>query len=171
MIRASNNPESAFLAAYEEHADAIFRHCAFRLFNRERAKELMQDTFCKAWEYIAKGNDIDNVKAFLYRTADNLIVDEVRRRERRPETSLEDLMESGWEPPADDTQSPQDATELSRIRDALTQVEEPYRSALVMRYVDGLSPAEIAEMTGESPNTISVRLHRGLKSLRSRVDA
>lgn len=42
-----------FLAAYDAYADAIYRHCYFRVFIRGRAEELMQETFMKTWEYLA----------------------------------------------------------------------------------------------------------------------
>lgn len=165
-IRASQSPEESFTQAYDQYADAIFRHCAFRLGHRERGRELMQETFLKTWEYVAKGHDIDNVQAFLYRTANNVLIDDVRRRKIRPEVSLDALAEQGFEPGTDaDAESMKNAVDMSRIATVLQQLDEPYRSALVMRYIDDLSPSEIAELTGESPNTISVRLHRATEKL------
>jgi RNA polymerase sigma-70 factor (ECF subfamily) len=170
-IIAADSPEDSFARAYDAYADAIFRHCAFRVFNRERGKELMQDAFMKTWEYIAKGNDIDNAQAFLYRTANNLVIDEIRRRIKRPEDSLDAMTEQGFEvgDGALDAEAMKVAVDARSVFETLEQVEEPYRSALVMRYVDDLSPAEIAEVTGESPNTISVRIHRATEKLKSLV--
>ncbi len=168
-IRANDRPEQAFTEAYEAFADPIFRHCAFRLFHRERAREIMQETFVRAWEYVAGGKNIDNVRAFLYRTANNLVVDEIRHRISRPEQSLDAMLEAGFEPGDDARDATSMATnvDIGRIRTALEQVDEPYRSALVMRFVDGLPPADIAHITGESANVISVRLHRGVEKLQT----
>src|SRR5690349_19793406 len=60
-----------FLQAYDEFADPIFRHCYFRVFRRDRAKELVQETFLRAWEYQLQGKPIENIRAFLYRIANN----------------------------------------------------------------------------------------------------
>ena len=49
----------------------------------------------------------------------------------------------------------------------LQQIDEPYRSTVIMRYIDDLSPQEIAEATGDSVNVISVRINRGMKKLKS----
>lgn len=155
-----------FEAAYEQYADAIFRHCYFRVFNRERGRELMQEVFMKAWEYIAKGNNIDNIRAFLYRIANNLIVDEFRKKDKR-EVSLEDLQEKGWEPGYDSLPEVQARLDERHILETLNRVESRYREVLVMRYIDQLSPAEIAAITNESANVISVRIHRGIKQLKS----
>ena len=71
-IKSHPQADADFADAYDAYADAIFRHCAFRCFNRERARELMQETFIKAWDFLVSGKDIDNVQAFLYKTANNL---------------------------------------------------------------------------------------------------
>ena len=86
--------EEQFIKIYDELADSIFRHCYFRIYNYERAKELMQETFTRTWEYVAKGKKIDNLKAFVYRIATNIIIDEARRKKS---VSLDDLMENGFE--------------------------------------------------------------------------
>lgn len=155
-----------FEAAYEQYSDAIFRHCYFRVFNRERGKELMQEVFMKAWEYIMKGNEVENIRAFLYRIANNLIVDEFRKKDKR-EVSLEDLHEKGWEPGYDALPAMQAVLEEQHIVSTLNKVEKKYREVLVMRYIDHLTPAEIASITNESANVISVRIHRGMKQLKS----
>lgn len=157
--------EKEFLEAYDLYADAIFRHCSYRLLDRERGSDLMQDTFMRAWEYLAKGQKVDNMRAFLYRVANNLIVDYVRKKK---EMSLEKMMEDdGFEPGKDSTPDLHRKLEKDRIIGALAHLEETYREVLVLRYIDELPPADIAELLGVSANVVSVRIHRGLKQLRS----
>lgn len=152
--------------AYDEFHDAIFRHCYFHTFDRELAKDVLQEAFVKTWEYLAAGNDIDNVRAFLYRVATNLIINGVRKKK---ETSLDALQEEGFDPGADDDMHKRDFVQEERVMCMLKKIEEPYRTAVTMRYIEGLSPAEIADVTGETPNVISVRIHRGLKQLESHL--
>lgn len=149
--------------AYNEYADAIFRHCYFRLFDRERGKELMQETFMRTWNFLCDGKTIENMRAFLYRIANNLIIDEVRKKK---EASLDALQEAGWDPGYDQTPDMQKRIEHGKILALLKTMDKGYREVLVMRYIDGLLPADIASILGESANTISVRLHRGIKQLR-----
>jgi RNA polymerase sigma-70 factor (ECF subfamily) len=156
--------EEQFEKAYNDYADAIFRHCYFRVFDRERGKELMQEAFMRAWTYICDGKKIDNMRAFLYRVANNLIVDEVRKKK---EVSLNALQEKGWDPGYDQTPDMQKHIEQGKILKALMHMDKEYQEVLIMRYIDGLPPADIAEVMGESANTISVRLHRGIKQLRA----
>ena len=156
--------EEEFLKAYDEYSDAIFRHCYFRVFDRERGKDLMQETFMRAWEYLAKGEKVLNMRALLYRMANNLIIDESRKKR---EASLEALQEEGFDPSNDDSQHMKNRIEYSRVLGSLKHLDDSYRDIIVMRYVNDLSPSEIAEVTGESANTVSVRIYRGLKQLRS----
>ncbi len=156
--------EDEFLEAYDTYADAIFRHCYYRLFDRERARDIMQDTFMRAWEYMSKGEKVDNIRALLYRIANNLIIDYVRKKK---ETSLDAMQEEGFDPATDDDMTRAgDRLDGAQAIEALKLLDDSHREVLVMRYVNGLEPAEIAKITGESANTVSVRLHRGLRKLR-----
>ena len=160
MPHPSDQP---LLDAYDEYADAIFRHCLFRVRDRGHAQELMQDTFLRALEAHRKGSEIQNMRAFLYRIAHNLIIDSYRRD--HGESSLEEMAETvGFDPP-DESQNPVRDFAGSEILERLQEVAEPYRTAVVMRYVDGLDPGDIADLLKVSANVVSVRIHRGLKRL------
>jgi RNA polymerase sigma-70 factor, ECF subfamily len=160
--------QSAFITAYDEYADAIFKHCYFRVYDRERACELMQETFTKTWEYLAMGNTIKNLRAFLYKTANHLIIDEVRRRKRRKEESYEEMAENGFEIAGEQGE---DAISIignkQRAGEVIKRIREPYRTAILMRYVDGLSITEIASALGTTKNVVSVRISRGLEGVRN----
>lgn len=158
----------AFLDAYNMYADAIFRFCYFKLNDRELARDFLQETFAKAWtSAINSDKEVDNLRAFLYRIAGNLIIDEYRRRGNRgPSESLDDLREQGFEPAFNENSSIIDKLDGKLAISLISKVKEPYGEAVFMRYVQELTLQEIAEITGESENTISVRVHRGLSLLR-----
>lgn len=165
-MNGSQEHEQRFLEAYDAYADAIFRHIAFRIGDRELGKDLMQETFMKVWECLTKGQEIDNIRAFLYRVANNLLIDLVRRKKRRTEVSLEDLQETGFDIESE-PEDPRNAIDAERVIAVLQHIEEPYRTALVLRHIDGLPPKEISELLGVSANVASVRINRGLEKLRS----
>lgn len=158
--------EKKFLKAYDDFADAIFRHCYFRVYDRERARDLMQDTFIKTWEYLARGNEIENLRAFLYRVANNLVIDNARKK--KP-VSLESMQEDGFQPAAEDTLSVQARIDAKMTLALLARIDKKHRDVIIMRYIDELSPKEIAEIIGETQNNVSVRLHRALGMLRKRT--
>ncbi len=160
--------EQAFVAAYDEYAEAIFRYCYFRVNDREKAKELMQETFAKAWEYLQKGKEIDNVRAFLYRVAHNASVNEVTRRKPY---SLDEMQERiGYDPVDEVSVSPEQDAEITLLLARLEELRPRDREVLTLRYLNGLPISEIAEAMGEPPNTVSVRVRRALEELRKKME-
>lgn len=156
--------EQSFLAVYDEHAEAIFRHCFFRVYDKEQAREIMQEAFTKSWTYVASGKKVKHLRALVYRIANNLIIDIARKKK---EASLEYLMENGFAPRADGEIETQTDAALAIAQ--LSNVSEEYRDIIYMRYVDGLKPKEISEIMGISANHVSVRLHRGMAQLRKTI--
>lgn len=161
-----NDPHSIFLRAYETYSDAIFRHCYFRLSNRERALELMQETFMRVWESIANGRQIEQLRAFLYRIANNLIIDEYRRSYKKT-ASLDALQEEGFEPGKEETSEWNTSLDAHAALKVVDQLSPAHKEVILLRYVDDFAPKEIAKVLGESENVVSVRLHRATKELRS----
>jgi RNA polymerase sigma-70 factor (ECF subfamily) len=166
---------AAFEDAFESYADELFRHAYFRLSDRERAVDLVQDTYLKAYAY-AERHDIEDMRAFLYRTLRNLVIDEYRKKKSVSLDAMaeaEEGMDAEAFMPADETNTLDAAADRLDARAALDAVHElppSYAEALLLRYVDGLSPAEMGERLGVSENLASVRVHRALAELRKRLD-
>lgn len=157
--------EEEFSAAYESFSDALFRHCYFRLYDREKSKDIVQEAFIKTWEYVLKGTEIENTRAFLYKVLNNLIIDEIRKKKA---LSLEVLLEGGFQP-VDGKEGRKSLENFSDFKDLLKiihKMEENKKSLLIMRYVDELGPKEIAHILEENENTISVRLNRAIKEVK-----
>lgn len=161
-----------FLGAFDTFSDPLYKHATFRLSDKERASDLVQDTFMKAWDYVSAGKEVKQWKAFLYHILNNLIIDTYRKKK---EASLDALLEDA---PAytenllktegrDETEASLD-TELliTQVRMHIEKLPESYRTALTLRYVDGFSPKEIAQVLRVSENVASVRVHRGLTQLK-----
>ncbi len=156
-----------FLKAYDEFADAIFRHCYFRMSDRDKAKDITQETFLRAWEYLEKGNEIQAMRSFLYRVANNLIIDEMRKKKT---LSLEKLQDEGFDPSFDGKEKTERLADAHQLLSVLNHLESPYRDVITMRYVNDMSPKEIAEILEESENAVSVRIHRGIAKLRTLME-
>jgi RNA polymerase sigma-70 factor (ECF subfamily) len=170
------NVRREFEEAYEQYVDELFRHCSLRLRDRDRALEIVQETFLRVWEYARRGGEVRNFRPFLYRTLRNLIIDEYRKNKA---VSLEGLVnERDGEDveallPSDDTNTLEAAIDRfdgKRALKFLQKLPDPYREALTLRYIDSLTPSEIAEYIGTSENVVSVRIHRGLKKLRTLLE-
>lgn len=152
--------EKEFLSVYDAHADALFRYCWRRVYNRELARELMQEAFTKSWQYLAEGKQVKNLKAFVYHTATNLIIDHHRKKK---DESLEAMEEGAHAVATAHALNWNDVIDAKALLKKIEEIDEPYREALRLRYIDELTPKEIAAICGESVNVISVRITRAKK--------
>lgn len=155
-----------FTDAYQRYGASVLRHCRFQMSDSERAKEVTQEAFLRMWEYLQAGNRVEHMKTFLYRIANNLIVDDVRRRKGKEQLSLDELQEKGYDPGYDDIDQVHRKVDVWRT---LLHVQQKEYTLLKMRYLDGLRPTDIAHKTGLAPNTVAVRLHRTIKDLADKI--
>lgn len=156
--------ETQFLKAFDDYADALFRHCFFRVSDRDAAKDLVQETFTRAWDHVRLLKEVRDYRAFLYRIADNLVVDFYRKKKT---VSLEDLGDKEKNTLFyDERRTREVEDDARRILVEIKKLPEDYQKAVTMRYIDEFSPKEIAAILGETENTVSVRLHRGVEKLR-----
>lgn len=167
--------EERFLQAFEEYNDALFRHAQLRISDREKAIDLVHDAFTKVWSYVRDGYEIESFRPFLYKVLNNLIIDEYRKRK---EASLDSILErEGVDEGTFDELTESTVEVLAATIDGkkafelLAEIPDQYREVIILRFVDELGPKEISELVEESENVISVRLHRGLKLLRQKIEA
>ncbi len=163
-----------FAAAFEECADAMFAHCYFRLSNRERSLELVQDTFMKTWDYIQKSGVIKNMRAFLYTTLNRLIIDEYRKKKS---SSLDEILESETVSQTvieklsmdsrEETENKLDTKASVRyLHRSLKKLSEKDANLVMLRYIDRLSAREVAKVLGMKAAAVNVAGHRALRKLK-----
>lgn len=167
--------EERFLQAFDEYGDALFRHASLRINDRERAIDVVHDTYAKVWTYVRNGHEIEQFRPFLYKVLNNLIIDEYRKHK---EASLDALFEiDGVDESTFDELSENTVESLAATIDGkkafevVQKLPDVYREIIILRFVDELGPKEISELIEESENVVSVRLHRGLKLLRDTIAA
>lgn len=159
--------EKKFLALYESQTDALFRFVFFRVSDRETAKDIVQETFLKMWETLDSGREIENERAFLFRIASNLVIDRYRKAK---EYSLDSLTEQGFDAPDDPGTPIETQIDAELALELLQDIGEKYREVVWLRMVEEWSVQDIAELLCETENVVSVRIHRGLKLWRKRIN-
>lgn len=153
-----------FIKAYDKHVDALFRYARFNVRDKEVAKDIVSDTFAKTWSYVVGGGEIENMKAFLYRTLKNLIIDHYRSKKS---VSLDTMAsEDNFDPEAEVEVSIEEHADSMIAFSLLDRIPEEYKEVVVMRCVQGLSFREIALIMSEQENTVAVRYHRALKKVK-----
>jgi len=156
-----------FFSLYESQSDALFRFVSFRVSDREAAKDIVQEAFLKMWETLSLRQDITNERAFLFRIASNLVIDRYRKAK---EYSLDSLAEQGFDAPDDPGTPIEVRIDADQALDRLQDIPEKFREAVWLRMVEEWSVKDMAELFGETENAVSVRIHRGLKLWRKRIN-
>ena len=140
----------------EEQYDKLFRYCYFKLYDKQLAQDMTQETFLR---YYSRNIRLENGKelAYLYTIAKNLCADAFRQRPLFP---LED---------AEEAVSPDAAEDLINsltLRAALTKLPQEEQELLFLRYVNELPLAAICKMTGMSRFAIHRRLTKAVRQLK-----
>ncbi len=156
--------EKQFLKAYDEHSDALFRYCYFKVFDRDLAKDLVQEAFTRTWVYITEGKEVENLRAFLYKILHNIIVDHIRKKKS---VSLDKMLEVDGFAPEGDGQVDVESFAIAReLTEKLNLLDDAERDMVHMRYIDDMSVKDIAKVLGVSVNVVSVRIYRATKKLK-----
>ena len=152
--------QKQFLDAYDKYAVAISRYCYYRVFDKEKSKDVVQETYTRTWKYMADGKVVENIRALLYRIATNIIIDESKKKKS---SSLDKIMEDGFAPFTDSRQKTQDHFTSQEIIVIVKTLDEKYRNVIMMKYVEELTTEEIAFALDETENNVYVMISRGLK--------
>jgi len=157
------NIKANFDIHYRQNYEAIFRFCYRMLGSREVALDVTQETFIKLFERMnGKGSDIENTKAWLYKVAGNLCLNELSKnrlhhdRNKQIEASQVEIST----PEAKLIQH----EEQDRVKHAISQLEQK-QQMLIMMYNDGLSYREMAEATGIKEQSVGKTLWRIIDNL------
>jgi len=150
-------------SASEEYRKGLNVHAFFKVHNNDLGEDLVQETFMKTWKYLVKGGEIEKMRAFLYHVLNALIVDEYRKKKS---SSLDDLLEKGFEVGIDDSEKNMNIADGKAALLLIEFLPEKDQEIIKMRYIEELTIREMADITHQSKNTISVQIHRGMNKLR-----
>ncbi|HKB81257.1 MAG TPA: sigma-70 family RNA polymerase sigma factor [Thermoanaerobaculia bacterium] len=151
------------------------------LRNDEEARDAVQGAFIRAFQSLPRFRRESRLSTWLHRILVNEALMKLRARSRGPEEeSLEPLLPAFAEDghhrrePVDWSESAETALERAetagRVRAAIDSLPESYRNAIVLRDIEEMSIAEIAEMLHVSDNVVKVRLHRARQALRTLLE-
>lgn len=163
-------------AGDEEACEALVRQYQERVFalisrmtgDPDRVEDIAQEVFLKAFRSLKSFRGGSRFYTWLYRITVNTVLNTMRSQGRRQETSLDAL--EGFEVQADADMEPAEVTarlELARrVREAIDQLEEPYRVIVYLRELEDLSYEEIAQVVELPVGTVKSRLFRARQHLK-----
>jgi RNA polymerase sigma-70 factor (ECF subfamily) len=165
--KAQEGEVEAFGELYERYAPAIFRFIYSQTQHLLDAEDLTADVFLRAWAALPRYEDQGLAfSPFLFRIARNTLIDS--RRKRRPVSELDDdeMMNLPDRLASEPSKLMESRAQHRQLVQILGQLREDYRTVLVLRFFNELSPDEISEVMGRSVGAVRVMQHRALSSLR-----
>ncbi len=152
-----------FQTFYQENLNLIYRYVYSKVGNREEAEDLTSQIFIKAIRGVHTERGALSVQKWLFQVARTTIADFWRARYRIATSSLDTLLEAGWEGPAQSEAVEINTSPTERVQRLLQALPEHYREVLNCRFLLNLSIRETATRLGLSEANVKVLQFRALK--------
>lgn len=168
-LRAAQGDRAAYGSLYGRYVDKIYRYIYFKVGLRAETEDLTSQTFLKAWDAIGDYEWRNHpFGAWLFRIAHNLVVD--YHRARRPSVSLDCASPYLEGRTTRDDLRPErvlaDLLTMERVRHAVGRLTEEQQQVLILRFFEGLSTGEVADIMGKRRGAIRGLQFRALSALR-----
>ena len=176
LVEAALRDPAQFDALYRKYLAQVYAYALYELADHHAAEDATERTFLRALAALPRfreqarpedGPEASTFRVWLLRIARNVVANERRSRRRRPAASLDVALGAGLAI-SDGTDLEADAVtrdEAAEALRALRTLPDDRRRALVLRFVDELSTAEIAGVLGRSEGAVRVLIHRALGSV------
>lgn len=160
--------ESAFEALVERYEAAIRKIAYGYVRDTMLAEDVAQEAFLQAYQRLHTLGRAEAFRSWLYRIAINRAHDQLRRRARKGELGGEEGEDRirQLEDPVDLPRRLENRDLGRRLAAVLAELPEKYRRPLLLKEVEGMTYAEIAELLGWPMGTVQIRIHRARLRLR-----
>lgn len=148
---------------YHEHSEAIYRFLYWQTKDLVLSQDLTAGTFERAWRSRQSFTD-GSVKAWLYRIARNLLIDHWRRNKALLLDDVPGLADQ-LEGPGISYDYDQEQARLA-VNQALLKLPDRLRAVIALRFIEGLSAREVAQILGTTEGNVRVLQYRALKQLK-----
>lgn len=161
--------ESALERLVQIHLSLLYNFVFLIVREKDMAEDVVQETFIKAWKHLARFDQNQKFKTWLYTIAKNTAFDFLKKKKAIPFSTLTQESEMWFENYPDN--SPEILDELSRketveqLNQALGQIPELYRTLLILVYREDFDLKEAALILGKPYSTIKSRHQRGVQKL------
>ena len=169
LRRAQNGDPEAFGQLMEPLEQLVWRVCWHYTGNREAAEDCGQEAMIRIWRNLGSYRGDCALESWVYRIAANCCMDWLRKKKRDKSVSVEPLREQGFDPadtaPGTEEQVVQE-DERRRLREAIAELPEDQREALILTQLEKISYEETARRLGVEEGTVKSRVNRAKARLK-----
>jgi RNA polymerase sigma-70 factor (ECF subfamily) len=169
VARTRAGDADAFGALVSRYYDACRRFAYHMLGDRSDADDVVQETLMRAYRAIARYDERDQFRGWLFRILTNQCRNALTARGRRTRRFVQDTvaLEQAHAPPV----GLQLGAEHASLARALAQLDALQREAILLKYAEGLEYTEMAAITGVGESALKMRVKRGSEKLRAMLGA
>jgi RNA polymerase sigma-70 factor (ECF subfamily) len=162
-LKASKNRKQAIELLVMKYREQLFRHAVYFIKDQDAAYDIVQETFIRAIKEQRLFNLDFRIKAWLFRVAKNLCLNQIRNKSRR--TAILQANPGLDHQEADQYQQLFEGEREIAMMKAMEELSEEHREILILRYYDDLSYAEISQILEIKLGTVMSRLSRARAKL------
>lgn len=159
VLRIKNSDQSAYKELYYMYAEKLYGFLWRKISNEDLAKDLVQDLFFKLWQNRKNLDENQSIKAYLYRSANNLAIDHYRKKKIFTSDSAEEIQFGDYDL---DLSFDVEAEILKEIN----KLPEMQKKVFLLSRFEELKYKEIAELLKISPKTVESHISKALAKLR-----
>jgi len=158
------------------HMDVLYNFALRTTGNADDARDLLQETYLKAYRFWDKYEKGTNIRAWLFRIMKNSYINRYRKETKEPDKVDYNSVENFYNSIRSDQTDPNDLEEKifggllgDEVAKALESIPEDFRTVVILCDIEGLTYEEIAEFIECPIGTVRSRLHRGRKLLQAKL--
>ena len=164
LLSEGKHKDSAFKEIYSRYSKKIFFYCQKMLGDDKTAEDVFQDVFVALLKTVERKNELENLKAYLFRIAGNLSLNIIRKNKTR-KIDYKDIFELDYYAKSD-YQDNESAEIAKLINSALELLSDDYKEAFTLQMYFNMSYSEIAEICSVPVSTVRNRVVRAKLKLR-----
>ena len=165
VVQAVNGNTDAFGELYIIFVEKIYRYIFYHVKSKTTAEDITGEVFLKAWRAISSCRGKENTfSSWLYRIAHNQMIDEIRKRQRRPFLELENI-----ENISDSESSVEGYLEQQELLEVVDCLPPNQRRLIILKFIEGMDNREIANILGKSEGALRVMQMRALSTLKKEL--
>jgi len=165
LYRLTNKKDSeSFGQLYDLYVEKIYRFIYYKVGNKEEAEDITSEVFLKVWNHIInEDKEIKSFSGLLYRVARNAVIDLYRSKTREfehldPEMEIPDVKNNWFE-------QLNIKSDMEQVLQALEKLKHEYKEAVTLRYIEGLTIDEVAQIMEKNNTAVRVMIHRAIKKI------
>lgn len=175
MMALAAGDSSAMETLYERYSRPVYSFAYRMMSDKDLAEDLTQEVFLRAWRRSSRFSDSrGTLISWLLSITHNMAIDEIRKRQRRPQKaeSQEPELLMGTLRDTDEPVETQAVATMNGhlIRESLAEIPDNQRIVLEMGYFQGLTQREISDQLNVPLGTIKTRMRLALRKLQSSGD-